>query len=85
MAGTSPAMTPEKVVRHDQNALQGPMVATPLQPFGGSQSTQAPIAAVTALVLLPIHGGIALSNFKGLRTARPIGVQYSRFADVGRA
>src|SRR6266849_7437100 len=47
-----------KVVRHDQNALQGPMVATPLQPFGGSQSMQAPIAAVTALVLLPIHGGM---------------------------
>ncbi len=30
----------------------------PNQAFGGSQSTQAPMAAVTALVLLPIQGGM---------------------------
>src|SRR6516164_4671701 len=33
-------------------------VRLPFQPFGGSQSMQAPMAAVTALVLLPIQGAM---------------------------
>src|SRR5262245_2488151 len=47
---------------HELAPARGSRVARMARPscqlFGGSQSTHAPMAAVTALVLLPIQGGI---------------------------